>query len=147
MTGEKVFACTKCGIEYPRTKEFWYARKRSADGLDRTCKTCNNKYRKGIRVEKSISAVSRADSKAIVATDKCANCGDSLGSYNKDTLCRKCSKTFRGKMMSCFDCKFLQECKRRLWTFQELVCERPDNANLVSRENSSVEYSRVDIVY
>lgn len=32
--------CTKCGVEYPATDEYFYNRKDGKDGLDSRCKTC-----------------------------------------------------------------------------------------------------------
>jgi len=32
--------CTKCGTEYPATREYFYARKTSRDGLHTYCKSC-----------------------------------------------------------------------------------------------------------
>jgi hypothetical protein len=32
--------CQRCGQSYPRSSEFWHRDARSADGLERRCKTC-----------------------------------------------------------------------------------------------------------
>lgn len=41
--------CTKCGNEYPRTKEYFNADKRASDGLISQCKRCVHAYSKGYR--------------------------------------------------------------------------------------------------
>lgn len=45
MTTESTLACKGCGIEKPRTAEFWHRDKNVPDGFCRKCKDCRNSYR------------------------------------------------------------------------------------------------------
>lgn len=38
--------CTKCGLEYPATTEYFNKNKRTKDGFTGWCRTCRKKYRK-----------------------------------------------------------------------------------------------------
>ncbi len=39
-------ACTKCGIEYPATLEYFYKKSAKKDGLQSQCKGCEREYRR-----------------------------------------------------------------------------------------------------
>lgn len=38
--------CCRCGVSYPATTEFFYARKNRPSGLRYSCKVCDNQYNK-----------------------------------------------------------------------------------------------------
>ena len=51
----KYKTCKKCGIEFPRTAEFFYKSKDWADGLHGNCKECHKKYQKARKYGDGIS--------------------------------------------------------------------------------------------
>ena len=44
MTDDNTKTCTKCGVTYPATVEFWHQYKRNKDGLKSRCKVCRCEY-------------------------------------------------------------------------------------------------------
>lgn len=103
--------CVSCGQLFPRTKDYWHQKKGNLDDLSNVCKTCfKEKSRKRNADKKDAFALSQKD---VVLLDPEIAPGE----------------------IQCRTCKFREECMKRLWTLQELVCERPDETNLRHRNN------------
>lgn len=50
MTSPPMKRCTKCGVEYPATAEYFFSDKTKADGLYSSCKPCRTKYKAANRI-------------------------------------------------------------------------------------------------
>ena len=93
--------CSKCGESYPDTLEFFYANKRSKDGLEYWCRQCRNKASKESRLKnpKKTRAFNRkwnaiksievkSPRKDFKTGKKCICCGgDLMGNYKRCPTC------------------------------------------------------------
>lgn len=121
-----LMACTSCGVEYPRTRQYFPIKQGSADGLDRHCKDCKAIYHAGYIKQTAVVSVKVKR----LLPGACSVCDKPMTRPRQGAwLCERHGFTFY--CGHCSRCKYEKSCKQLVAIRYPVVCERWDQGDVM----------------
>lgn len=150
--------CAKCGVEKPKTAEYFHRSKKEADGLHYYCKSCISTYQKKLRINGIAPSTEERRDLIEQGKKRCARCNGEYpasleyfpanegGSFGVHSICRRCH-TVKGKeyrqtptgkrsAKKCAD-KYRASGKRSMWENEYKRNRRATDPEFAERERET----------